>query len=81
MGRHENVIGAAAAVPKRKLRRNKTDGGGDERAGMADGGEAINGAEVARNINWNEEEVGLPWIKRPNIACHQRSVDGHLRRK
>lgn len=81
MGRHENMIGATAAVPKRELRRDKINCGGDEGACVADGGEAINGAEVARDINGDEEEVRLRWIESPDIATQQRSVNGHLRRE
>lgn len=79
MGRDQNVVGAAAAVPERKLGRNKRDGGGDERAGVANGGEAIDGAEVAGDINGDEEEVGLPRIERTKATPRKSSVDRHLR--
>lgn len=81
MRRDENMVGAAAAVPKGKLERNKINGGGDEGAGVADGGEAIDGAEVAGDVNGDEEEVGLPRLERPNVAAQQGPVDGHLRRE
>lgn len=81
MRRNEDMVGAAAAVPKGKLERDKINGGGDEGAGVADGGEAIDGAEVAGDVNGDEEEVGLPWLERADITAQQGSVDGHLRRE
>ncbi|KAG6394008.1 hypothetical protein SASPL_144584 [Salvia splendens] len=60
---------------------NKINSGGDEGAGVANGGEAIDGAEVAGDINGDEEKVGLPWLERANITAQQDSVDGHLRRE
>lgn len=77
----EDMVGATTAVPERKLRRKLVDGGGDERAGVANGWESINGAEIAGYVNGDEEEIGLPWVQRPKRALHQSPVNSNLRRK
>ena len=47
MRRDEDVIGAAREVPEGELRRNVHNRGGDEGAGVADRGEAVDLAEIA----------------------------------
>lgn len=81
MGGNKDMIRTETTIPKRKLRRDVIYGGGNESTCMSDGREAINGAEVAGNINRHEEKVSLPWIMSTNIATLQSSVNCHLRSK
>lgn len=78
---NEDVVRAPGPVPKRVLGGDDVDGGGDEGAGVTDGREAIDRAEVAGDVNWDEEEVSLIRVKRPYIAGQQGSVYGDLRRE
>lgn len=48
---HKDMIGTVAPVPEGVLSGNEFNRRGDEPAGVSDGGEAINGAEVAGNVN------------------------------
>ena len=75
------MVGAIGAIPKGIMGGNEGYGGGNERTGMTNGGEAINGAEVTRNINRDEEEIRFKWIKCPVITVQQGSMNGYLRSK
>lgn len=81
MRSNKNMVGAIGAIPKRIMRGNVRNGGGNEGTSMANGREAIDSAEVARNINRDEEEIGFKWIKCSVIAVQQSSMNGHLRSK
>ena len=48
---------------------------------MAYGGEAIDGAEVAGDVDWDEEEVGVERVKGSHVAGQQRPVDCNLGRE
>lgn len=48
---------------------------------MTNRGEAINGAEVARDVNRDEEEVSFVRVKGSNFRVQQCPVNGHLGRK
>ena len=41
---------------------------------MSDGGKAIYGAEVTGNVDGDEEEISLPWVKGPYVALLQSPV-------
>lgn len=81
MRSNKNMVGTIGAIPKGVMRGNVGYGGGNKGTGMANGGEAINGAEVARNINRDEEKISFKWIKCPVIAVQKSSMNGHLRSK
>lgn len=71
MRRDEDMICAGAPVPEWELRRDDLYGGSDQRSGVSDGGESIDSAEVAGDVDGDEEEVSLPWIQRPeSLALH-----------
>lgn len=78
---NKDMIGAIGTIPKGKVGGNESNGGGNEGTGMANGGEAIDSAEVARNVNRDEEEIGFEWVKCPVTAVQKRSMNGHLRSK
>lgn len=48
---------------------------------MTNRGEAIDGAEVARDVNGYEEEVSFVRVKGANLAGQQCPVNGNLRSK
>lgn len=75
----ENVVGALGPIPKRVFGGDEVDRGGQKRPSVADGWEAIDGAEVAGDIDWDEEEVGLVRVKGTRIAGQQGFMYGHLR--
>lgn len=75
---NEHVVGAASPVPKRELRRNEMDGGGEELSRVADGGEAVGRAEIAGHVNGDEEEIRFIRIVRPYAAGEQGPVNRHL---
>jgi len=77
----ENMVGAPAPVPERVLRGDEVDCGRDERARVANRGKAIDGAEVARDVNGYEEKVSFVRVKRAHLAGQQSPVNGNLRRK
>ena len=77
----EDVVVATGTIPKRVFGGDDVDGGGQEGAGVTNGREAINGAEVAGDVDRDEEEVSLIWVKRPHITGQQSSVYCHLRRE
>lgn len=65
VGSNKHVIGAVGSVPERVLRRDELNGGGNESASVANGGEPIHGAEVTGHINGDEEEVSFIRVKCP----------------
>jgi len=77
----KDMVGAIGAIPKGVMRGNEGDGGGNEGTSMAYGREAIDGAEIARNINRYEEKISCKWVKCPVSAVHKGSMNGHLRSK
>jgi len=79
--RDEDVVGASASVPEGVLRGDEVYRGRDEGARVANRGEAIHGAEVARHVNGDEEKVSVVWVKRANLAGQQSPVNCNLRRK
>lgn len=81
MGGDKNMVGAAAPIPERERRRNDPDGGFEEAPGVSDRREAINGTEIAGDINRDEEEIGVVGIEGAGPAREQRLVNRHLRRE
>jgi len=81
MRRHKDVVGAPAPVPERVLRRDEVDRGRDEGARVPNRGEAVDGAEVARHVNGDEEKVSFVRVKSSHLAGQQSPVNGNLRRK
>lgn len=75
------MVGSIAAIPEWKLRRYELNRGGDKSTCVADDGEAINGAEVAGNVDGHEEEISLRRVKCSHLAVHQRLMYGDFRRK
>ena len=69
VGSDEDVVGSSAAVPEWVFGGDQVDGGGYESARVANRREAIDGAEVARHVNGDEEEISFVWVKRANFAC------------
>ena len=68
VGSDEDVVTSIAAVPERVLSGYEVDGGGNERARVTHRREAVDGAEVARNVNGDEEEISFIRVKRANLA-------------
>lgn len=78
----EDMVGAGAPVPVRELAGDPPDGRLEQAAGMAEGREPGGAAEVAGDIDGDEEEVGLRRVQRPEPPTPgQRPVDGNLRRE
>lgn len=77
----EDVVGASAPVPEGVLRGDEADSGRDKGARVANRREAVDGAEIARHINGDEEKVSVVWVKRANLAGQQSPVNCNLRRK
>lgn len=75
---NEDMVGPIAAVPEWKLQRNELNRGREKSTCVADGREAINGAEIAGDVDGDEEEISLRWVKCPYITVHQRLMYGHL---
>lgn len=64
----ENVVGSSASVPEWIFGGDEFNCGGDKSACMSNRRESVNGAEVARNVNGNEEEISFVRVKSSNIA-------------
>ncbi|RWW66822.1 hypothetical protein BHE74_00025785 [Ensete ventricosum] len=58
---------------------DEVDRGGQKGAGVVEGGEAIGGAEVAGDVDGDEEEVGLVGVDGAAGVPKQCLVDHHLR--
>lgn len=70
MGCNEDVVGAPGPVPEGVLRGDELHGGGEQGPSVANSREAINGAEVAGNVNGDEEEIRLAGVERPDVTGH-----------
>lgn len=81
MGSDEDVVTSVAAVPERVFRGHEIDGGGNKSARVPNRGEAVHGAEVAGNVNGDEEKISFVRVKRANLALQQCPVDGNFRRE
>lgn len=77
----EDVVRATSTIPKRVLSRDEVYGLLDEWSGVTNRWKAIDGAEIARNVDRDEEEVGLVGILCPyvSVEAEQRFVKSHLR--
>lgn len=64
----EDVVGSSAAVPEWVFGGDEVDGGGYKSSRVANRREVVDGAEVARHVNWDEEEISFVWVKRANLA-------------
>lgn len=78
MGSDEDMVGASASVPERVIGGDEFHGGADEGAGVADRREAIDGAEVAGDVDRDEEEVSVVRVKGANLTGQQGSVNGNF---
>lgn len=79
----EDMIRATGSVPKRVLSRDELYRVIDEWSCMANRWKAINGAEVARDIDRDKEEIGFIRIFRPYISfeAEKRLMESHFRGK
>lgn len=78
MGCDEDVVGAEGSIPEREFVGDDFHGGGEQRPSVSDRRKAVDLAEVARDVDGDEEEVRFVRVKRPYIAGQQSSVDRDL---
>lgn len=73
------MIRSIGTIPEWKLCGNEIDGRTDERTSMGDRRESVDGAEVARDVNWDKEEICFRWICGVNGTVENSVVDGNFR--
>lgn len=79
MGCNEDVVGTKRAIPEGVVCRDKLNSRGCKRASVTNGGEAINGTEIAGNINRDEKEISFVRVECSQIiGVHQGFVNGNL---
>ena len=77
----EDVVRATSTIPKRVTSRDEVYRFLDEWPGVTNRWKAVDCAEIARNIDRDEEEVGFVGIFCPHVSVEteQRFVKSHLR--
>lgn len=74
------MIFSPASVPERQRRGNEFDGGGNQASGVSDCREPVGGAEIAGDVDGDEEQIGLVGVPCSELrAGQQRPVDGDFR--
>lgn len=81
VGSDEDVVSSLAPIPESVLGGNELHCRCNERPSVTNRREAINGAEVAGDVDGYEEKVSFVWVKCPDVARQQCPVNGHLRCK
>lgn len=69
------MVAAERAVPEGEAGGEEGDGGGEKRASVRKSGEAVDGAEVAGDVDGDEEEVGGERIKGANRGREKGGVE------
>lgn len=79
----EDVVRAIISIPKRVLSRDELNRVIDECSRVTNSWKTIDGAEVARDIDRNKEEIGFVWIFCPYVSfeAEKRLVESYLRGK
>lgn len=75
----KNVVGPPSPIPKRVMSRNKVNSRRNERTSVTNSREAIDGTEITRHINRDEEKIGFIRVKSPYIAIQKRFMNRNLR--
>lgn len=78
VGGNEDMIETVRTVPEGEAPGDEIHGGGNERASMVEGGEAIDGREVTGDVDRDEEVVGLKRVNGASRRVKQGLVEGDL---
>lgn len=65
----EDVVRSSASVPEWVYGGDELHRGGNESACVANRWKTVNGAEVARHVDGDEEEISFVRVKGSNFAC------------